>query len=228
MNNWKKIWNKNERVNEIILDMLIKADGFDSPTGGFILEDWTIYTNDLYKKISIQENDSIFEVGCGCGAFIYPLYLKGHKVGGVDYSKILISLAKPILTGGDFKNQEATEIEEKIKYDILISHGVFCYFDNLDYAKKVIEKMIRKANKNIAILDINDKKKQAMYHDLRMQTMTKDDYKQKYAGLEHLFYTKDFFINIAKEHDLDIEIWDQSFEKYNNSKFRFNVIMRKK
>jgi len=228
MNNWKKIWNKNERVNEIILDMLIKADGFDSPTGGFILEDWTIYTNDLYKKISIQENDSIFEVGCGCGAFIYPLYLKGHKVGGVDYSKILISLAKPILTGGDFKNQEATEIEEKIKYDILISHGVFFYFDNLDYAKKVIEKMIRKANKKIAILDINDKTKQAMYHDLRMQTMTKDDYKQKYAGLEHLFYTKDFFINIAKEHDLDIEIWDQSFEKYNNSKFRFNVIMRKK
>jgi len=228
MNNWKKIWNKNERVNEIILDMLIKADGFDSPTGGFILEDWTIHTNDLYKKISIQENDSIFEVGCGCGAFIYPLYLKGHKVGGVDYSKILISLAKPILTGGDFKNQEATEIEEKIKYDILISHGVFFYFDNLDYAKKVIEKMIRKANKKIAILDINDKTKQAMYHDLRMQTMTKDDYKQKYAGLEHLFYTKDFFINIAKEHDLDIEIWDQSFEKYNNSKFRFNVIMRKK
>ena len=227
MSSWKEIWNKDDRVNKIILDMLIKADGFDSPTGSFTVDDWIEYTDTLYARLEIKENDSIFDVGCGSGAFVYPFYLKSHHIGGIDYSKKLVSLANAIMPDGEFVNEEAIEIDIQDKYNIIVSHGVFFYFKDLEYAKKVIVKMIKKSNREIAIFDINDETKQKMYHALRMQTMTKEEYKKKHEGLEHLFFTKEFFRDIAKEHNLEIEIWDQDFEKYNNSKFRFNVILRK-
>ena len=48
--------------------------------------------------------------------------------------------------------------------------------------------MISKANKKIAIFDINDKTKENEYHKIRMADMNEEDYKKKYQGLEHLFY----------------------------------------
>jgi len=227
MSNWKEIWNKDDRVDRIILDMLIKADGFDSPTGSFTVDDWMEYTDTLYARLDIKEDCSIFDVGCGSGAFIYPFYLKNYDIGGLDYSKKLIFLARAIMPNREFIVDEAIRINTQDKYDIVVSHGVFFYFNDLDYAREVIVKMIKKSNEKIAIFDINDEAKQQMYHKLRMQTMSKEEYEKKYEGLEHLFYPKDFFRQIAKEHDLDIEIWDQDFDKYNNSQFRFNVIMRK-
>ncbi len=228
MNNWKKIWNKNERVEKIILEMLIKADGFDSPTGNFEVGDWLKYTKSLYDKLEMQRDDTIYDVGCGSGAFIYPLYLQNHRVGGLDYSSVLIELAGTVMRDGDFSAMEALEIDIEQKYDIVLSHSVFFYFKDLEYARKVILKMLQKATKKIAIFDINDRSKQDVYHKTRTKTMSKEEYEEKYRGLEHLFYSKDFFRKIAKENNLTIEIWDQNFEKYNNSQFRFNVIMEKK
>jgi 2-polyprenyl-3-methyl-5-hydroxy-6-metoxy-1,4-benzoquinol methylase len=228
MSKWKEIWNNRERVHKIILEILMKADGFDSPTGEFSIDDWIEYTNTLYARLDIKENESIFEVGCGSGAFVYPLFQEGYRVGGIDYSEILIKLAKSVMDNENFINGDALDMDEKDKYDFVISHSVFFYFDSLSYAKKVIEKMIKKADKAVAIFDINDIEKEKDYHKTRIQTMSKEEYEKKYQGLNHLFYSKEFFISIATEHNLEIEIWDQEFEKYNNSKFRFNVIMRKR
>ena len=82
MNKWKEIWNKEERVNKIVLETLIKADGFDSGAGSFSVDDWIEYTQEFFNKLKIQENQSIFDVGCGSGAFVFPLYLKNNKGGG--------------------------------------------------------------------------------------------------------------------------------------------------
>lgn len=228
MNNWKEIYNQEERLHKFILEMLIKADGFDSPTGYFEVNDWIEYTNLHYQKISIKECDSIFEVGSGSGAFLYPLYLKGHNVGGIDFAESLITLANAIMPQNNFITADAIVLDTVKKYDIVLSHGVFLYFSDLEYAREVITKMIKKATSTIAILDINDESKKENYHKLRMKTMKKEEYEKKYKGFEHYFYKKSFFENIAEEHGLEIEIEDQDFKKYNNSKFRFNIIMRKK
>jgi len=226
MAKWKEIWNKNERINKIILESLVKADGFDSGAGSFSIDDWIDYTNKFYHKLNIKNTDTVYDVGCGSGAFVYPLYLKNHKVGGVDYSMILIDLANTIIKNSDFTNNEAVNINDE-KYDIVVSHSVFHYFKDLNYAKNVINKMISKANKKIAIFDINDKTKENEYHKIRMADMNKEDYKKKYQGLEHMFYDKEWFRDIAKEFNLKINIFDQTFEKYSNSKLRFNVIIEK-
>lgn len=227
MNNWKDIYNKEERLNKFILEMLIKADGFDSPTGYFEVNDWIEYTKLHYQKCNIKESDSIFEVGSGSGAFLYPLYLQGHNVGGIDFANSLIILANAIMPQNNFSTAQANVLDTVEQYDIVLSHGVFLYFTDLVYAREVIIKMIKKAISTIAILDINDESKKEKYHALRMQTMKKEEYEEKYKGLEHCFYEKSFFKNIADEHGLEIEIENQDFKKYNNSQFRFNVIMRK-
>ena len=113
-------------------------------------------------------------------------------------------------------------------YDVIVSHSVFHYFKDLSYAKSVIEKMINKSNKKIAIFDINDKSKESEYHKIRMQGMDEKEYKDKYEGLGHMFYEKTWFIDLANEFDCIVDIFDQDFEKYSNSKLRFNVIMEKK
>jgi len=57
--------------------------------------------------------------------------------------------------------------------------------------------------------------------------MDKQEYKEKYKGLDHFFYEKNWFKEIAKEFNLKISIFDQTFENYSNSSLRFNVIMEK-
>lgn len=88
--------------------------------------------------------------------------------------------------------------------------------------------MIRKANNAVAIFDIADKAKEDCYHQVRMADMSQQEYKDKYKGLNHLFYSKGWFEHVASELNCSIEIFDQTFKEYSNSKLRFNVIMRKR
>ena len=227
MDKWKEIWNKDERINKIILESLIRADGFDTGAGSFSVDDWLIYTKEFYNKLNIKENKSIYDIGCGSGAFVYPLHLDANKVGGVDYSMSLIKLANTIMPNCDFIHKEAVEINIDETYDVVLSHSVFHYFKDLNYAKNVIEKMVLKSKDKIAIFDINDKSKEDKYHKTRIGNMTQEKYNLKYKGLEHMFYSKEWFENIAKELNLKIDIFDQSFQNYTNSELRFNVIMEK-
>ena len=109
MDNWREIWNKSDRIDDYILDTLIKADGFDTGAGSFTLENWKIYTQDFYNILSIKPNESIFDIGCGSGAFLYPLYLLGIKVNGIDYSSPLIDLANRVMKNCDFQQIEASK-----------------------------------------------------------------------------------------------------------------------
>ena len=227
MDKWKEIWNKEDRVYNYILETLIKTDGFDKGAGSFSLNDWKEYTNEHFIKLDIRNNYTFYDIGCGSGAFVYPLYLKNHSVGGIDYSSVLIELANTVMKDSSFEHKDALMIDTNLKYDIVFSHSVFHYFKNLDYAKKVIKKMILKSNKKIAIFDINDKSKELEYHKVRIGKMKEQEYKKKYEGLEHLFYEKKWFENIAKEFGLKVNIFDQTYEKYSNSSLRFNVIMEK-
>lgn len=227
MEKWRAIWNSSERINNTILEIFIKADGFDSGPGSFSLENWKIYVQQFYNKLSIQSNESIFEIGCGSGAFLFPLYLNGNKVGGVDYSSPLIDLANIIMKDCDFERNEASKTDFKLRYDYVISNSVFHYFDSLDYAEEVIKKMLLKATKKVGIFDINDFSKKSEYHKTRTGRMNKQEYIQKYEGLDHLFYRKRWFEEIAEKYSVKIEIFHQTFKDYSNSKLRFNVIMTK-
>ena len=211
---------------------MVKANGFDTGSGKFSVHDWITYCKSHYKKIGIRTSDSIFEIGCGAGAFLFLLYEKQHAVAGIDYSSELIKLANKFMPKANFKETDATSFSQDQKYDVIISHGVFFYFESLQYAEEVAKRMINAAVKKIAILDICDFDKKEIYHEVRISKFieeghTEDEYWKHYEGLDHLFYTKDFFRDLGKQHNLNTEIYDQNYQNYENSKLRFNVIYTK-
>lgn len=225
MNNWKEIWNNkiNSKTNLKLAD-LIKSDGFDSGAGSFDENSWNEYLNLLSKTIPISERDSIFEFGCGSGAFLYPFYLKSHNVGGLDYSKSLIKMAIRAMPNMIFNVEDAVNFEINETYDVVLSHSVFHYFPNLSYTEQVIKKMFKMAKKKVVILDISDETKIDESIKIRTGALKNQNYKEKYQGLDHLYYNKSWFREISENMNYNIKIYDQDYHCYLNSKFRFNVI----
>lgn len=230
MNKWFEIWNKDKKLCDeySILQSLIYADGFDSAIGKVTEDSWMNYVNKISEKLNITVNDSIYDVGCGSGAFLYPFYQKGHKVGGIDYSKSLIDIAQSVMNDMAFTNNEAINIYTQLKYDYVLSNGVFFYFTDLNYAQQVLEKMLLKANKAVAIFDIPDLFKKEICECYRKRALPEGEYEKKYMGLDHLYFSKDWFVEIANKFGYQIEVFDQIMENYGNSKYRFNIIITKK
>jgi trans-aconitate methyltransferase len=226
MNNWQNIWkNRNVTVgNMSILSKLISVDGFDTGYGTINEEDWKEYVEYISKKLSL-ENNSLYEVGCGAGAFLYKFYQQGNKVGGLDYSSNLINIAQKYLPGGEFHLNEASGIDINEKYDFVISNSVFFYFTTYEYAKKVVINMLQKSIKGIAILEVNDYNKKDESMKLRKGYLTDKEYEERYKGLEHLYYEKQWFIDIANVNNIRIEIEQQNISNYKNNAYRFNVFM---
>ena len=226
---WKNIWKRKSRVNKIVLECLIKADGFDSVAGSLSAEHWREYVSELYSLIGIEKHHSIFDFGCGSGAFLYDHFLTGGHVGGVDYSSQLIGIAKGFMADANFIISDASQIKIAENYDIVTSHSVFQYFDDLVMAENVLANMCLMAKEKIAILDINDESHAAVYHTERIAKfkengLSENDYWDKYRDLDYLFYNKDFFYDFAIQNNLKIKIFPQTNVYYGNSKLRFNVI----
>ena len=67
---------------ETSLDNLIRIDGFDNKYGEVDIESWKEIIDFCSKKLNIIPGESIFEIGCGAGAFLYPFYQKITKLEG--------------------------------------------------------------------------------------------------------------------------------------------------
>ena len=229
MNKWHEIWNKRSSVSESTneLDALIRLDGFDSGAGKVSVEDWLENARKVANLLNVKDGYSVFEVGCGCGAF-----LKGWqenrvlKVGGVDYSSPLIEVAKEALPDGNFICGEALNIDGVGDYDIVVAHGVFHYFD-LAYAEMVIQKMILKAKKTICILDIPDLSTMEESESVRREQLSEDEYKIKYEGLEHTYFDKAWFSSVAKKNGYSCEFVKGMMPNYVQKNYRFGVVIRK-
>ena len=146
--NWHSIWNKRrlQDCSNISLAELISLDGFDTGAGRIEENDWCVYAKSIADKLSIKDNSSVFEVGCGSGAFLFAiLNFYSIKPGGIDYSQGLIDAASIAMPNGDFSVLEASLLPTDTKYDYILSNGVFHYF-SLDYAETVMAKIVDKLN----------------------------------------------------------------------------------
>ena len=240
-NNWHKVWDlknisdiETNGNKEEILDSLLLASGYNKGTNSSVThKEYLQFMSDfVYPKVS--DCESFFEVGCGCGAFLYALNMTFEsnaknieRGGGSDFSSNFVSIAKKLLPKFVVLHEEANALSVDEKYDCVLSFGVFLYFLNLEYAKEVLSKMVQKANKKVLIMEIPNKDKQSDAMEFKRK-ICGENYQTKYGkGYEHLYYSKDFFIDFAKETNLKCEIKEQDIKNYSNSKYRFNVTLEK-
>jgi trans-aconitate methyltransferase len=229
MDKWHEIWNKRSPINESNrgLDALIKLDGFDSGAGMVSVDDWIENTKRTVNLLNIKNGDSVFEVGCGCGAFLKGLQEhRTLKIGGVDYSSPLIDVAREALPDGEFICGEASDISGINDYDSVIAHGVFHYF-SLDYADVVIQKMILKARKTICILDVPNIDTMEESEQMRREQLSEEEYKIKYEGLEHTYFNKTWFSDVASKNGYSCEFVEGMMPNYIQKDYRYGVLIKK-
>lgn len=240
MNEWKKVWAKrvadmdilkNEDERKVFLE-LKRSNGFDVQEEDPAYEAWVEQYRQIKRELSFHKNrdgggiESVYEVGCGSGANLYLFEKDGITTGGVDYSEKLLEGARQVLMSKDLICEEAVCFPTSPVYDAVLSNSVFAYFENEEYAIKVLEKMYQKARYSIGIVDICDKEKEEECMSCRKSTI--ENYDEKYRNLPKLFYAKQFFLEFASKHNMDIKFSASDVTGYWNNDFVFNCYMFKR
>ena len=216
-----------------IYETLKKTDWFDTITW----DDAEWYYNSFYNmwkeddemiRNLVWDINSVYEIWCGSWAtlFLYKNKYPGLKAGWIDYSQSLSDTAKKVLWDDvDIVCDEAVNLDTSKKFDLVYSDSVFVYFTDIEYAKKVLEKMDQKANKAIMVTEVYDNKFKEECINYRKSQI--DNYEEKYKWLDKLFFDKELFEYFAKEYNLKIKFFDVNNKYYWNSKYMFSVLMTK-
>jgi SAM-dependent methyltransferase len=226
---WADVWNARtlDPSKGTLLAQLMAADGLDTGYGSVGEQSWRAFVRRTARRLHLARGSSVYEVGCGAGAFLLDLYEQGIHVAGVDRSPALIGFARHAMPGGEFEIGSADAFVVSRTVDAMVSCGVFLYFPSLAYASGVIDRLVAGSHGRIAILDIPDlaRRDAALAH--RRGTLGSDEYARRYAGLDHCFYAKEWMREqLAGRGLADVSIEDQQIEGYANAAFRFNAFAR--
>ena len=230
---WQTIWKRKGKITPTTsntLSHLIKISGFDTGVGQINHSAWRNYVNRIQAMLEISSATTVSEIGCGAGAFLYPLYEQGVPVTGADYSDTSIAVARKVMPDCDFYVSEANQLPySDQKYDVALCSSVFHYFPNFEYAKLALKEIVRisKSNGKIAILDLPDLAKRDAAERYRQGELSPHEYKRLYADYQHLYYDKSYFQAMGEQMNLTLSIFDQDLPGYGNAPYRFNVIFTK-
>lgn len=204
---------------------LIAADGYDNSYGAISEERWRDHAARWAQTLRLGPGGSVYEVGCGSGAFLACFREMGCAVGGIDVSSGLISLARRAIPDGDFRVGEATSLRGAGLADVVVANASFMYFPSLSYAHEVMAAMVRAARRAVAILDLPDESKRAMAIAARQAVMGDAEYAKRYDGLDHLYFSR----KGMAEHLSALgcgPVWadDVQIADYGNAAFRFDIV----
>jgi ubiquinone/menaquinone biosynthesis C-methylase UbiE len=222
MQNWESVWNKRtEVIQEYPIEELLRLNGYDQAQSRLTPE--TVYQAcELFaENMGLGESDSVYELGCGSGAMLHYFKHTNHRVGGCDLSESLAKIAEKTL-GGEFSSCPANEISCGGRWDHVMAFGLFMYFPDYDYAGETLIRMMIKAGKSVSIFDIPDFSKKEECENRRRE-LVGPEYDDKYKGLTHLYYPKEWWKAYGDSLGLKTKIYDQAIPGYENSAFRYNV-----
>lgn len=234
MENWRRIWSSkkadkdlltSEDIESVFME-LKRVDGNDTLGDGMDYQAFRKQYQYMVKNLKGDRDEmkSVFEAGCGSAPFLFLLEKDGYTVGGMDYSMPHVEAAKEVLERPvEVYCDEAIHIKTDVKYDCVFTNSMFEYFSDYEYALEVLKKMYEKSLYCVAVLDVHDLSKEQAYLEYRRSVIS--DYDVKYEGLQKLFYDKQFFMNFATEHGMDIKISASKLDGYWNREFVFDVYM---
>ncbi len=229
LNNWRTIWERKgaeaEDATTSGIRALLQANGYDTDCSDITPAAWAAFVDRVLNRLGANPGDTLFEVGCGAGAFLLACHDRGLTVAGCDYSSTLAALASRALPDSLIMCRQASELPALPRYDFVVSAGVFHYFPDLEYAARVIDVMVNKARNGIAVLDLPDVAHREANLQLRYQLAgSREAYEQRYEGLDHLHYERDWVTQEMRNAGLSsVEVGKQDIQGYANAPSRFNV-----
>lgn len=117
------------------------------------------------ETLDIGPGTRVFEVDCGDGEFLYPLYVNGYRVGGMDGDPAMIEKALAAMPEGLFTVGPASALDPAAPWDVVVCRSLAGAPD-LDYARGVLARMFAKATHAIALLGVPEGRRQWVTHAL--------------------------------------------------------------
>lgn len=227
MTGWDELWTRRAippSEGSTLAD-LIAADGWTSAFARWTEAPWSANVRRLAAVLGLTPGTSVFEVGCGAGAFLYELDRLGCTVSGVDLSPALVGKAAEAIPAGRFAVSEAAALHVTPQVDAVISFGVFLYFGSLGYAAQVLDRMVEKARQVVAVLDVPDlatrEQDLAYRHKLAGGEAA---YAVRYEGLDHCYYDRAWLAEELRARGLvEVRVEDQAIDGDGDAPFRFNA-----
>jgi len=231
LNDWRKIWNRVHAVEnrQLTIRELLTLNGFNSSGHDVNENEFINFIVYVSEKAGMISGDTIYEIGCGCGAILKILEIHRNLIilGGIDYSEPLCEIARSQFEDAKFECLEAIGFGMEKSVNHIISHSGFQYFENWDYAATVLQKMLQAAVSTITILDIPDSDLELSCIEERMAVIGHKKYAELYSNLHRQFYSKQFFTDFANKNKLNIEFVEDNIRaNYMNAKFNFHVILK--
>jgi trans-aconitate methyltransferase len=227
MSGWDAVWARRvaQRGGASLLADLMAADGLDSGFASVAPDAFSDGVRRLARRLGLVEGSSAFEVGCGAGAFLHELAAIGCEISGLDLSPDLIARAREALPSGTFSIGDAASLPCWPQADAVLSFGVFLYFPSPAYAEEVLDRMVAKARRVVAVLDLPDMARRGADICRRVELAGGEAaYTERYRGLEHLYFRRAEVAGALTARGLvDVTVESQSLEGYGNGPFRFNA-----
>lgn len=227
--NWQKIWNTRtlDGAGQPKLADLLGLDGFASGVGAVSPASWRAYVTRRARDMGLGAQSTVFEIGCGAGAFLWVLRERGCQVAGLDYAANLIAVAARAMPDGLWQVGEADQVIGKGRYDAVVANSVWHYFQSLEYAGRVLQNMLETAKSAVAVLDVPNLNLAAYDVANRRAVLGKEEYDRRYAGLTHLAVAPDWFHGFGGK-DWEVKTAAQDIPEYGNNSYRFNVIIKRR
>jgi len=146
-------------------------------------EGWHHLAEHVAETLDIGPGTRVFEVDCGDGEFLYPLYQNGYGVGGCDGDPAAIEQALAAMPDGVFQVGMASALDPAVPWDVVVCRSFGAAADlsavalgrrsvregglaEADYLRGLLARMFAKATHAIAALDVPDERRQWMLHAL--------------------------------------------------------------
>jgi SAM-dependent methyltransferase len=125
------------------------------------------------ETLDIGPATRVFEVDCGPGEFLFPLYSNGYIVGGSDGDANAIEQALTAMPEGMFTVGTASALDPAMPWDVVICRSLGAHRDlsavalaEADYIRGLVARMFAKATHGIALLNVPEKHHRALLHAL--------------------------------------------------------------
>lgn len=228
---WHAIWNRRtaNAGAALSLESLIALNGFDTGATAIHASEWRTNAQRIALALGIRDGDSVYEIGCGCGAFLLALHeCMDLRLGGADYSSTLIDVARRVFPDSPFDVIPATDMDTSDHYDHVLSHSMFHYL-SLDDASTVMRKMLEKARRTVGIFDLPDIATRDAAETMRRGNLPAGEYEKKYDGLAHTYFGKDWLLSQVRRFapEASVEFIRSQVDNNPQSPFRFGMIVRK-
>lgn len=115
---------------------------------------WRAFVEHVAESLDVGPGTSVFDVGCGAGAFVYPLWENGYVVGGVDVTEERVALARNAMPQGRFAVGTPAAFDPAEPWDVVVASRGFADCIDLDQVRGMLARMVAKATHAVAVLNV--------------------------------------------------------------------------